>query len=130
MDDVLARIWQGLADRVTGPMAFRLALQPLMAVIMATRSGLRDAKEGRPAFLWCLFTADTVTRHQMLQGGWRSIWRVFVVAIVLDVVYQLIVGGVVDVDEALLVAFLLSIVPYSLLRGPVNRVARAFARPR
>lgn len=41
-----------LIDRVSGPMRFRLILQPVMAVIFAIRAGLKDAKEGRPPYFW------------------------------------------------------------------------------
>jgi hypothetical protein len=44
--------------------------------------------------------------------------------VVLDVVYQLIVLHFVYPGEALIVAFILAIVPYVILRGPVVRVAR------
>ena len=46
MEDLLTRIFENLIDRVSGPMKFRLILQPLMATIFAIRSGLKDAKEG------------------------------------------------------------------------------------
>jgi hypothetical protein len=50
---------------------------------------------------------------------------VFILAVVLDVVYQLIEHRwVVYPGEAVLVAIILAIVPYLLLRGPVNRIAR------
>ena len=45
-------------------------------------------------------------------------------AIVIDVVYQFIVFRWFYPGEALVVAFVLAIVPYLLVRGPVNRIAR------
>jgi hypothetical protein len=50
---------------------------------------------------------------------------VFVVAAVLDAVYQLIVQRGVFLLELLVVAILLAIFPYILIRGPVNRLATA-----
>jgi hypothetical protein len=50
-------------------------------------------------------------------------------AIVLDLVYQLIVFRRIYPLEAIDVAILLAIVPYFVLRGPVNRVARRWVRP-
>lgn len=35
-------------DRVSGPMKFRLVLQPMMAALFAIRSGLADARAGKP----------------------------------------------------------------------------------
>jgi hypothetical protein len=37
-----------LIDRLTGPMKFRLVLQPVMAAFFAIRSGLEDARAGKP----------------------------------------------------------------------------------
>ena len=45
-------------------------------------------------------------------------------AIVLDVVYQIIVARFVYPGEVIIVALLLAIVPYLLLRGLVTRIAR------
>jgi len=49
---------------------------------------------------------------------------VFILAIVLDVIYQLIKHRwTVYPGEAALVAIILAIVPYLLIRGPINRIA-------
>lgn len=123
MEDIIARIFDNMADRVTGPMKFRLILQPLMAAIFAVRSGLRDAKEGKPAYFWGLFT-EPDKRREMLRDGWKSVGRVFILAVIMDIVFQLIVFRWVYPVEALIVAMVLAIVPYILIRGPVNRIAR------
>jgi hypothetical protein len=60
----------------------------------------------------------------MLQDGWKSVGKVFVLALALDVVYQIIVQGFVYPGEAIIVAFLLAIVPYLIVRGLVTRVAK------
>jgi hypothetical protein len=39
---------ENLIGRSEGPMTFRLILQPAMAVFLAIRAGLRDAREGKP----------------------------------------------------------------------------------
>ena len=64
----------------------------------------------------------------MLKDGWKSVGKVFVLALILDVVYQIIVTRFVYPGEALVTAVLLAIVPYVLLRGPVNRIARTTSR--
>jgi hypothetical protein len=121
MDPIIARISHNLVDRVTGPMKFRLFLQPAMATFFAIRGGLKDAKECKPPYFWGLFT-DKGERESMLKNGWKSIGKVFILAIVLDVVYQIIVQRWVYPGEAILVAIILAIVPYLLIRGPVNRI--------
>jgi hypothetical protein len=49
---------------------------------------------------------------------------VFILAMALDVVYQLYVSRFVYPGEALIVAFVLAIVPYLILRGLVTRLVR------
>ena len=123
MEDLLTRFVENLLDRVSGPMKFRLILQPLMAIIFAVRSGLKDAKEGRPAYFWAIFT-DPTNRRDMLRDGWKSVGKIFIIAIIIDLVYQIIVLRWFYPLEALLVAAILAFLPYLLIRGPVNRIAR------
>ena len=123
MDDVLTRVWENLVGRTSGPMNFRLFVQPTVAAIIAILAGLKDAKEGRPAFLWAAFTNPNY-RPELLRQGWKGVSKVFILAIILDAIYQLIVHRGVYVGETLITATLLAIVPYVLIRGPVNRVAR------
>jgi hypothetical protein len=123
VEDLLTRIFENLIDRVSGPMKFRLILQPLMAIIFAIRSGLKDAKERRPPYFWTIFT-DPVNRRDMLRDGWKSVGRIFILAIVIDAIYQFIVFRWFYPGEAILVAAILAFIPYLLIRGPVNRIAR------
>ena len=123
MDDIWMRIVDNMIDRVSGPMKFRLLLQPVMASIFAITAGLKDAKAGKPPYGWALFT-DPAHRVDLLKDGWKSVGRVFVLAVIMDVVYQIYVLGFVYPGEVITVAFLLAIVPYLILRGLVNRIAR------
>jgi hypothetical protein len=66
----------------------------------------------------------------LLRSGWKSVAKVFTMAVVLDVVYQLIVARWVYPLESVIVAFVLACVPYLLLRGPVNRIASGWRRKR
>ena len=122
MDHTIARVLDNLVARVTGPMHFRLLLQPGMATFFAIRDGMRDARECKPPYFWGLFT-DKGERESMMKNGWKSVGKVFILAIVLDVVYQLIEHRwTVYPGEAVLVAIILAIVPYLAIRGPVNRI--------
>jgi hypothetical protein len=123
MEDFFTRIWHGLLGRVGGPMTFRLILQPLMAGLLALLAGLKDAREGRPPYLWTILT-DPKQRAGLLREGWAAIARVFFLAMIMDIIYQLIVQRWVYPGEVVIVAFLLAIVPYLLIRGPVTRLAR------
>ena len=123
MDDIWMRIVEDLTNRVTGPMKFRLLLQPIMASIFAIRSGLKDARAGKPLYFWTLFTEPS-HRADMIKDGWKSVGKVFILALVLDVVYQIIVLGFVYPGEVIIVAFILAIVPYLILRAMANRLAQ------
>ena len=123
MDDIWMRIVENLSDRVSGPMKFRLLLQPVMAAFFAVRPGLLDARTGKPPYFWSLVT-DPAHRTDMLKDGWKSVGKVFLIALTLDVVYQIMVLKFVYPGEAILVAFVLAILPYLILRGLVTRIAR------
>jgi hypothetical protein len=128
MEEFFTRVLTGLSDRVGGPMTFRIILQPLMACLLAVRAGLKDAREDRPPYLWTILT-DPTQRASLVREGWRSVARVFVLAIVMDVIYQLIVQRWIYPGETLIVAVALAVIPYLLLRGPVNRLVRRLRRP-
>ena len=121
MDELLSRVWHDLIGRLTGAMQFRLVLQPLAAIIYASRAAKKDAREGNPPFLSALFT-NAVERRKLMQSGWRDVGRVFIFAILMDAIYQVIVVRRVYPGEMVIVAFLLAIVPYLLVRGPLNRI--------
>lgn len=123
MHEVFQRLWENLIERGSGPMNVRLIIQPTVAVILGIRAGLRDARNNKPAFFWAaLSNADY--RPELLHDGWKDFGKVFIIAIVLDSVYQLIVHRGVYVLELLVIAVVLAIVPYVLVRGPVNRLYR------
>lgn len=121
MDDVWMRVAENMAGRVSGPMRFRLLLQPATAVIFAIRSGLKDARSGKPPYFWTLAT-NPAARADLLKDGLKSVGRVFIFALAVDVVYQFMELRFVYPGEAIAVAFLLAIVPYLLLRGLVTRL--------
>jgi hypothetical protein len=123
MEEILIRVWSNLVGRLSGPMNFRILVQPTVAAILAIRAGLRDAREGRPAFFWAALT-NPVYRGEALKEIRNDVGKVFLIAAILESIYQLLVHRGVYVGELILVATLLAIVPYLLIRGPVNRIAR------
>ena len=127
MNEIFAGVWHNLGARLTGPMNLRLIIQPTVATILAIRAGLRDARQNRPAFLWGVLR-HPAHRRELLREGWKDVGKVFVLATILDLVYQFIVHRRVYILELLLTAVTLAIVPYVLLRGPISRIAKmAFA---
>ena len=130
MNEIFARVWHNLGGRLTGPMNLRLIKQPTVATILAIRAGLRDARQNRPAFLWGVLR-NPAHRRELLRQGWKDVGKVFVLATILDLVYQLIVHRRVYILELLITAVTLAIVPYVLVRGPISRIAKLVfaARP-
>ena len=123
MDYLFARVINNLFDRVDGPMEIRLVVQPIMAAIFAIRDGLQDLRQERPPYGWSLITEPQHRGHR-LREGWQSIRKVFFAALAIDVIYQLIELKWVYLGEALIIAQIAALVPYVLVRGLVNRIAR------
>jgi len=123
MDDIWMRFIENMGDRVNGPMKFRFILQPTMATVFAVIAGLKDAKAGRPPYFWSLVLYPE-SRADMLKDGWKSVGKVFVLALILDVIYQIIVLHFVYPGEAIITAFILAILPYLVIRGLTNRLAK------
>jgi hypothetical protein len=121
MLEMLTRGFDDLVGRNSGPMHLRLILQPLMATVLAIRAGWADAWEGQPIFFWTL-VEDPKRTAAMLRNLWRIAGKVFLVAVVLDVIYQIVVFRWVYPVETLIVATVLALVPCMVVRGVGNRV--------
>jgi hypothetical protein len=128
MEEILIRISENLIGRLHGPLTFRFLLQPAIAIFFAVRVGLRDARENRPPYFWALLY-NPEHRREMLRQGWRDVGKIFLIAIALDVIYQLIVIRWVYPGETLIVATVLALLPYLLFRGAVTRIARFLRGP-
>jgi hypothetical protein len=126
--EAVSRAVTELLGRAAGPMHFRLVMQPVVASVLAIRAGIRDAREGRPAFFWTFLT-NKEERKILLQSGWKDIGKVLILAIVLDVIYQFIVFHTFHPLQTIIVAVGVAVVPYILLRGPVTRIVRAVGKP-
>lgn len=126
---LFSHIWEGLISRTTGPLKFRFVLQPSVSVVLAIRSGLQDWRERKPPFFW-EFVEDPASRRELEREGWKSVGKLFILAVVLDCIYQVIELHWIYPVDALLVAFFLAMIPYWIVRGPVNRIATAIKTPR
>jgi hypothetical protein len=77
MEEMFTRGWDELLAREMGALHFRVALQPLVASFFAVRSGLRDAREGRPVFFWTL-ALDAPQRRVLVRQLWTDVGKLFV----------------------------------------------------
>jgi len=125
MDELLNRIFEHMIGRVHGAMTFRLFLQPTMAGLAAVLGGIKDAKAGKVPYFWALFT-EPQHRMDLLRSGWKSVGKTFILGLVMDTIYQIWQLKAFYPGEAILTAVILAIIPYLLLRGPVNLLARRF----
>jgi hypothetical protein len=123
MKSTLIQTWNDLIGRPSGPFGLRFIIQPAVVLVLAIRAGLADAKTNKPAYLWAILLSPG-HRKEMLRDGWKDVAKVFVLASVLDVIYQLTVFQWIYPLQTLLIAVGLAIIPYILVRGPVSRVFR------
>ena len=129
IQETLTRFWDQLIAQPSGPLAFRFILQPVMATFLATRDGLKDARTGRPPFARTIWS-DPSQRPAYLREGLKRVSRVIIFAFVMDAIYQFIVLHRFYPVEALVTVFVLAVLPYLLIRGPVDRIARRQQRKR
>jgi hypothetical protein len=121
--EVHHRIWRDISDRPGGPMTFRFFLQPTMALIAALHDGINDARLGRSPYFWTL-VHGAEERAGRLREGLLSTARIVLLGLGMDAVYQYQVLKTFYPGEAVLMALLLAVIPYFLLRGPIARLAR------
>ena len=123
MEDLVNWAWNNLIGRIDGPLKFRLVLQPVMAMIFATRDGLKDAREGRVPYFWAILR-EPRRSGRLIREGWHAVMKVFILTVVMDLIYQYLVLGWLYPVAALFIAFMLAFLPYLVIRGMVNRIAR------
>jgi hypothetical protein len=125
-DESLGRLWTDILDRPGGPMTFRFILQPTMAIIAALRDGFHDARLGRRPYIWALIhgVRDSDGRSGRLWEGIISTARILILGVVMDIIYQWKVLDTFYPGQSAVIAILLAFIPYLLLRGPFERIAR------
>ena len=111
--DVLARL--------SGPGRLRFVIQPSVAIFLGLRSGMKDAHDGLPPFLWAL-AFHREHRSALLRSGLVTIRDLVAVAILLDVISQFLIFKNVRPGAALLVGPVLITFPYAVTRALANRV--------
>lgn len=118
----LHRIVDELVARVTsGPMQFRLIVQPMMAALLGIRDGRHDATAGIPPLIWAL-VSDAQSRKDRLKSVLYKLCGPILVASVVDGVVQFLMFGHVRPVTAIVVGTLLMGLPYSAARGISNRL--------
>lgn len=127
MEDFLQRALEMLIGRTSGPLTFRFVVAPTMASLFAIRSGLNDARHGRKPYFYALLSEKS-HRQYLIQQGWKDVGKVFICMTVIDVIYQIIVFQWLYPGQVLIVATVLAIIPYLLMRGLVTRIGKTIIR--
>ena len=117
------RFWREILERPGGPMTFRFILQPMMAALVAFRDGAEDAHLGRVPYLLSILRG-TKPRSNLIWEGIVATARILILGIVMDAIYQWLVFKTFYPAEAAVIAVLLAFVPYLLLRGPMEHLAK------
>ena len=123
MEDLFNLFAERLLGRIDGTFGFRFYMQPAMAIFLAVRDGRADAKAGRAPYFWSLFT-ESENRGKKLREGWKSIRRVFWLAVVIDLGYQYFEMPEIRPLGAVIAAIILAILPYLLFHGLVLRILK------
>jgi hypothetical protein len=113
---------EDLPRRLTGPGRFRFVLQPLIATLLGIRSGIADARAGRPPYLLGLLM-DRGRRRELARDGLGTVANLLLMGILLDAVFQWVILGVSHPGAALVVGPVLITTPYGVARALSNRVA-------
>ena len=79
------------------------------------------AKTNRP--FWAVLS-NPHSRPTRLRQSWGDVGKVFIVALILDSIYQVVVHAGIFTLELVVTATLLALVPYVVSRGLVTRIAR------
>jgi hypothetical protein len=126
--EILERMWRDFVDRPGGPMSFRFYLQPLMAIIAAVHDGVNDARAGRTPYMQKLISRPG-HMSETLSEALHATARIVLLALAMDAIYQVTVLDTFYPGEMVMVALILAVIPYILVRGPIALIARRWLAP-
>ena len=115
---------EDIPKRLTGPGRFRFILQPAVAIILGIRSGLADARAGRPPYLYGVLFHRGL-RRELVKSGFESVVNLLLMGILLDSIFQWVLFGASYPGAALVVGPVLIVAPYTIARALSNRFTRA-----
>jgi len=106
-----------------GPGRLRFVVQPLVAILLGIRDGRRDARAGKPPYVFAVLAVRELRREQ-LASGVEALTKPLIVAILVDMVVQYLIFRSVRLWSALLVGAVLVALPYAATRALTNRIVR------
>lgn len=120
--------WTSLVRDVTGrgmfggPFQLRLIFQPLAAIVLGVRFGLRDAKSGDVPFFMALLHHKGKRGH-LLKKAIRDAIVPLAVAFLIDSILQAMINHRIRPLVAVIVGTFLVFLPFLAARGLTNRIA-------
>jgi hypothetical protein len=125
--EMLRSRFEHLVGRAGGPLNFRLFIMPLVVTFFAVRAAMRDARAGQPRFFMALLTKP-LERGPLVRSMLKDIGKIFIMAILLDTTYQLLVLKAFYLGELLLVVMVSALLPYLVVRSAVSPLMRRIYR--
>jgi hypothetical protein len=122
------RFADDMVARFHGPGRLRFILQPIAAIVLGARDGIKDARAGNSPFLWGL-VFRSADRPGLMRTALASVRDLVAVAILLDVAAQLLIFRMVHPGAALVLGPVLIAVPYASSRALTNRITRWRSEP-
>jgi hypothetical protein len=107
--------------RLSGPGRLRFIVQPVVAVLLGARDGLKDARGGHAPFLWALVLHLEGWRKH-LRSAIESTSELVCIAILLDLISQFLIFREIHPGAALVVGPVLIGLPYAVSRAIANRL--------
>jgi hypothetical protein len=117
------QFFEDMLARLSGTGRFRFVLQPVAALLVGMRDGIRDSRAGCPPFLSAL-VFQRARRTDLLRSAFASVRDLVAIAIILDVISQFLIFREIHPGAALVLGPVLVSVPYSISRALANRIAR------
>jgi hypothetical protein len=103
-----------------GSFQIRLVLQPLLAVLLGLRFGIRDAKAGRPPIIKDIARSKGHRGSRFTEAA-RDAIVPLLVAFIIDSILQQIINGRIRPLAAVIVGGLLVFLPFLITRALANR---------
>jgi hypothetical protein len=117
------QFFQDILARLSGPGRMRFIIQPVVAIALGIRSGMKDGDSGVPPFLWAL-VFHREHRRELLRSTFASIRNLVAMAILADLLSQFLIFHQIRPGAALVLGPVLIATPYALSRALSNRVSQ------
>jgi hypothetical protein len=111
-----SRLLEDIPKRLTGPGRFRFLLQPTVALLLGIRSGIVDARAGKPPFILA-FLFDGPHRSALLKHAFSQLSVLIAMSILLDLIAQYLILRQMFPVPALILGPVLIALPYSIARS-------------